>query len=226
MYRYEMHCHTSPVSACAKADVRDVVECYQKKGYDGIFITNHFLNRYAGLPEDASYEEKINYYFSDFEEAVKIGEELGIKIFCGIETTYRGTDFLVYGLDKAWFLQNPQIMEMEMREKLAYMRENGAFVAQAHPFREAYYIDHIRLFPKSVDAVEIINANRTAFENEMARSYAENYGLQTIAGSDNHMGSRQVNFAGLQSETPISSVSEWIEGMKNGIFRIFEERQS
>ncbi len=222
MYQYEMHCHTSPVSACAKADVRDTVTSYKNKGYDGIFITNHFLNTYAGLPADASYEEKLSYYFSDFEEAVIIGKEVGIKVFFGIETTYRGTDFLVYGLDKAWFLQHPQIMEMDIKEKLALMREHGAFVAQAHPYRDSWYIDHIRLYPNSVDAIEVINANRTPLENKMARLYAENYGLLMIAGSDNHLGSRQEKFAGLQSEVPIESVEDMIEGIKNGKLQIFE----
>ncbi len=221
MYQYEMHCHTSPVSACAKADVRDTVEFYKRKGYDGIFITNHFLNQYNGIPSDASHEEKIRYYFSDYEEAVRIGREIGIQVFSGIETTYRGTDFLVYGLDRDWFLQHPHIMDMDIKDKLSYMREHGAYVAQAHPYREAYYIDHIRLYPRHVDAIEIINANRTPLENQMARLYAENYGLQMMAGSDNHMGSRQVHLAGLQSETPIHSVSEFIEGMKNGMFQVF-----
>ncbi len=224
MYRYEMHCHTSPVSACAKSTVRDTVEFYKNKGYDGVFITNHFLNTYTPLSPDASYEEKINFYFSDYEDALVIGKELGIKIFCGIETTYRGTDFLVYGLDKEWFLKNPQIMDMNIKDKLAFMRENGAFVAQAHPYREAYYIDHIRLYPRSVDAVEIINANRTALENEMARIYAEQYGLKALAGSDNHLGSKQLHFAGIQSETPIHSVAELIEGMKTDKFEVFSER--
>ncbi len=224
MYRYEMHCHTSPVSACAKADVRDTVGFYKSRGYDGVFITNHFLNTYAPLGKDASYEEKINFYFSDYEAALVVGKELGIKVFFGIETTYRGTDFLVYGLDKEWFLQHPQIMEMDIKEKLAFMREHGAYAAQAHPYREAYYIDHIRLYPRSVDAIEVINANRTPLENEMARLYAEKYELNMLAGSDNHQGSKQTKFAGLQSETPICSEAEFIEGMKQGRFQIFEEK--
>ncbi len=226
MYRYELHCHTSPVSGCAKADVRETVTFYKNRGYDGLCITNHFLNTYAGLRPDASYEEKIHYYFSDYEDALAIGKELGIKIFFGIETTYRGTDFLVYGLDKEWFLKHSQIMEMDIKEKMAFMRENGAFVAQAHPFREAHYIDHIRLYPRVVDAIEVINANRTPTENKMARLYAEQYGFLMIAGSDNHLGGRQKNFAGLQSETPIDSVFELIEGIRNGTLTIFEDHIS
>ena len=44
MYRYETHCHTLPVSACGKATVEDTVRFYKHMGYDGIFITNHFLD--------------------------------------------------------------------------------------------------------------------------------------------------------------------------------------
>ena len=44
MYKYETHLHTYPVSACAKYDVRLNLEFYKSIGYDGVFITNHFLN--------------------------------------------------------------------------------------------------------------------------------------------------------------------------------------
>ena len=44
MYKYETHCHTAPVSKCGKASVKDTVSFYKQLGYDGIFITNHFLD--------------------------------------------------------------------------------------------------------------------------------------------------------------------------------------
>ena len=43
-FKYETHCHTSPVSKCAKASVEETVRFYQSIGYDGLFITNHFLD--------------------------------------------------------------------------------------------------------------------------------------------------------------------------------------
>ncbi len=224
MYRYEMHCHTSPVSACARASVRNTVEFYKGLGYDGVFITNHFLDGNISIDRSESYENKINYYFSDYEEALEVGREIGIKVFLGVEMSYKGTDFLVYGLDKEWFLQHPQIADMPMREKLELVRESGAFVAQAHPYREARHINHIRLFPRSVDAIEVINANRTVFENELALAYAKAYGLGALAGTDNHIGSRQLALAGMQSKTPISSVADFIERMRNGTLEIFEKK--
>ena len=71
-YRYETHCHTAPVSKCARADARDTVEFYKSEGYDGLFITNHFLDGNINIPHDSdmSYAEKIEFYFSDYEEAL------------------------------------------------------------------------------------------------------------------------------------------------------------
>ena len=151
MYKYETHLHSSPVSACAGASVREHMEFYKSKGYDGIFITNHFIdgNICHDIRNGHSYEEMIEYYFSDYEEAKKLEREIGIKVFCGVDSSYSGTDFLIYGLDKEWYLSHPEIREMRYSDFLRFLCDNGALVIQAHPFREAGYIDHIRLFPRS-----------------------------------------------------------------------------
>ena len=124
-YRYDTHVHTSPVSRCAKATVRQTVEFYKKKGYDGIFITNHFLDGNINIDYSEPYEKKIEFYFSDYEEALKIGEELGLKIFLGVELSYRGTDFLIYGLDKQWYLAHPEIMDMDKTSEPGRKRDHG-----------------------------------------------------------------------------------------------------
>ena len=145
---------------------------YKGLGYDGVFITNHFLDGNINIDREKPYEEKIEFYFSDFEKGVEIGKAIGIKVFCGIELSYGGTDFLVYGLDKAWFLAHPEIMDMKKSDELTFMMEQGALVIQAHPYREASYIDHIRLFPRCIHGVEIVNACRSEEENQMAKIFA------------------------------------------------------
>ena len=112
MYRYETHMHSAPVSRCARATVRESLEYYKKLGYDGVFVTNHFLDGNVNIDPSRPYEEKINFFFSDYEEALSLSEEIGIKVFGGVELSYYGIDFLVYGLDKEWYLQHPEIMEM------------------------------------------------------------------------------------------------------------------
>ena len=71
-------------------------------------------------------------------------------------------------------------MNMKKSDELAFMMENGALIIQAHPFREAFYIDHIRLFPRHVHGVEIVNANRPEKENNLAKIYTNHYLFKNI----------------------------------------------
>lgn len=215
-YLYETHLHTSPVSKCAKADVKESLEFYKSLGYAGVFITNHFIDENLNYDKTASYEERIEFYFSDYEKGVQLGKDIGISVFLGIESSYKGTDFLIYGLDKAWFLEHPEIETLKKSEMLTLMAEEGAFIVQAHPFREARYIDHIRLYPRHAHAVEICNASRTELENSIAEYYAKHYELIPFAGSDNHSASKQTSLAGMQSKTPVIDELDFIKQVKNG----------
>ena len=231
MYKYETHCHTWPVSNCARASVEDTLNFYKKYGYDGIFLTNHFLdgniNREAhSLP----FRELIDYYFSDYEAAAALGKAIGIKVFPGVELSYRGTDFLIYGLEKEWYKSHPEILGMEKTEELALLMDAGAFIIQAHPYREAYYIDHIRLYPRSVHGVEVINSNQSEVSNEMADLYADRYRLLKTAGSDNHWGAGiferfrekglRPEIALMGSDTEINSIEDFIRQVKSGRMKL------
>ena len=225
MYKYETHLHTSPVSHCAKAGAAESLAFYKEMGYDGVFVTNHFLdgniNRdYREIP----YREAIEFYFSDYEEALEIGKKIGLKVFLGVEISYKGTDFLVYGLDQAWYLAHPEIMEMKKSEELAFLMESGALVIQAHPFREASYIDHIRLFPRQVHGVEVCNACRTELENAMAKQYAQSYGLLEFAGTDNHWAGDAKALAGIYTDAPVKDEQDFINRVLNKETKIFYQK--
>lgn len=221
MYKYETHLHTNPVSECAIATVEEQLTFYKSLGYDGVFITNHFLDGNINIDRNKSYEEKLDFYCSDYEKALAIGKEIGIKVFFGAELAYKGTDFLVYGLDKEWYMAHPEIMDMTKRQELKFMMESGALVIQAHPFREAFYIDHIRLFPRSVQGIETVNASRKDEENEMADIYARQYGLLPFAGSDNHVGKGQKRLAGIACKEPIVDEADFVNKVKNQQVELF-----
>ena len=215
-YLYETHLHTYPVSRCAAADVKASLEYYKKLGYAGVFITNHFIDGNINCDRSEPYEKRIEFYFSDYEKGVELGKEIGISVFLGVESSYGGTDFLIYGLDKAWFLQHPEIETMKKSDMLTLMAEAGAFIVQAHPFREAGYIDHIRLFPRHVHAVEIYNSANQDFVNDMGEMYAKHYGLIPFAGSDNHAASLHTVFGGMESDTPALDEADFIRQVKSG----------
>ena len=221
MYRYETHMHTLPVSRCARYSVRENLEFYRSLGYDGIFITNHFLDGNINIDKSLPYEEKVEFYFSDYYEALKLSQEIGIKVFLGVEISYRGTDFLIYGLDKEWFLAHPEIMDMKKSEELPFLASHGALVIQAHPYRQDRHIDHIRLFPHCIEGVETINACRTELENRMADIFADSYGFVKTAGSDNHIASRLNHLAGMESETPLVNEADFIKRVRNSEMKLF-----
>ncbi len=225
MYRYEPHLHTAPVSRCASASVEEALRFYREIGYDGVFITNHFIDGNIGLPHEMSYAEKIRYYFSAYREGLVLSGEIGIKVFCGVESSYGGTDFLIYGLDEAWFLAHEEWVDMPKSEQLALFARHGAMIIQAHPFREAGYIDHIRLFPRQIEGVEVLNSARSEAENRMAECYAAHYGLLRTAGSDFHsLNDRFRPLAGVETEEPLESVEDYMAAVRSGRTKIFERR--
>lgn len=221
MYRYETHLHTLPVSRCAKAGVEESLRFYKSIGYDGVFVTNHFIDGNLNFDKTRPYEEQINFYFSDYEKALELSKEIGIKVFLGIELSYNRTDFLIYGLDKEWFLAHPEITTMKKSDELRFMREAGALVIQAHPFRLGGTIDHVRLYPHCSDGVEIINAARPLPENDMAKLYCSHYNLIEFAGSDNHSADKRQYLAGVGTKEPVMSVADFIEKVKNRETEVF-----
>lgn len=226
MFYYETHLHTMPVSRCGAVSVRNNLEFYKKKGYQGVFITNHFIDGNINIDKSLPFAERIEFYFSDYEEGKKIGREIGLDVFCGIETSYKGTDCLVFGLDKHWFLTHPEIENMERSALLQLYLDSGALVIQAHPFREAFYIDHIRLFPRHVHGVEIFNGGCNERENRMAEIYCDEYDLIPFAGTDNHRGARQEILYGVETEEKVESVEHFIELVKSRKIKTFTRLNS
>ncbi|MBQ7817195.1 MAG: histidinol-phosphatase [Oscillospiraceae bacterium] len=223
MYYYETHLHTLPVSGCARWSATEAVAYFKNAGYAGIFITNHFLD--DDIPEIRAlpYEQQIEQYFADYEEGLQAGREMGLAVFSGIEVSYKKTDFLIYGLDKSWYLAHPEIDGMPIKDFLALAKDEGALVIHAHPFREARSIDHIRLYPRSVHGVEIFNGNRSAFENEMALWYAGNYGLLHFAGSDIHGKEQHGERYGMYSETPVIDEQDFVRKVLAGEMKTFHK---
>lgn len=207
MYLYETHLHTTPVSACGRATVRESLEYYKSAGYQGVFITEHFIDSNfdvsaRGLP----YNERIEHYFSSYEEGAAIGKEIGIDVFSGLEIGQGWTHFLIYGIDKEWCLAHSDMDKMPKRELLPLMMEDGALIIHAHPFREVK--TEITLFPRQVHGVEIYNSARNEFENRLAAQYCENYGLIPFAGSDNHVAGAHKAFGGIATERPITGTDD------------------
>ena len=220
MFRYETHVHTCETSACASASGAAQAMFYKSKGFTGIVVTDHFFNGNTSVPHELPWEEKVNRFCLGYEKEKEQGEKIGLDVFFGWEYSYHGADLLTYGLDKQWLLKHPMVMDMDVNSYCDFVREQGGIIVHAHPFREADYIAMIRLFPRKCDDCEIINSCRTDFENEMAKHYAESYGLLPFAGSDNHSAAQE-RLNGVEFDELITSEQHFVNLIKEQKYRIF-----
>ncbi len=221
-YRYETHTHTAEVSRCAQISAVDLVRTYKDLGFTGMWITDHFLNGNTTVPRGLPWEEQIALFCSGYRKAYAEGQRIGISVYFGWEYSFRGTDLLTYVLEPLWLVLNPEVMKLHINQYCDLVHEHGGLIVHAHPFREADYIDMIRLLPRKVDAVEVINTCRTDFENALADQYADNYRLLKFAGSDNHVGLLEC-FGGLELERQVNNDQELIAAVRSGEARVFTQ---
>ena len=220
MYKYEMHCHTVQASACSHIDAAELIDFYKAAGYTGVVITDHFFNGNCAVPGALPWKTKVELFTRGYKKAKKRGDEIGVDVFFGWEFTYvDGTDFLTYGLDENWLLKNKDCDRLKIVDYCNLVQKSGGYVVHAHPFREAGYIEMIRLLPRNVDAVETLNAGRTDFENKMADQYADNYHLPKMCGSDNHTGMRD-RLAVLELDFRAENSAEIIKAVIDGNAKI------
>ena len=194
-YLYETHLHTSESSACARSTGAQMARACRDYGYTGIFVTDHNWGGNTATDCRLPWDQWVDAFALGYEHARAEGEQIGLDVFFGYEAGYCGTEFLIYGIDKAWMKAHPQLAYATVEEQYALVHEAGGLVMHAHPFREEFYIPEVRLYPQWVDGVEGINAthshpgstahNDPAFD-EKAINYAKENNLPMSAGSDIH----------------------------------------
>jgi len=213
-YLYETHLHTSEVSACAVSTAAQQVAVYKRKGYTGIIVTDHFINGYTTCPKNLPWEEKMHFFTTGYENAKKAGEEIGLDVFLGWEFTIRGSDFLTYGLDLEFLITHPGLDMMRIEDYSTLIRRNGGYIAQAHPYRDAYYIEHnYPVKPKLLDGVEVRNSYDSELVNSRAYAFAQENDLPMQSGTDSH-GRADRKFRGIILEKKAKNIHDIINAIK------------
>ncbi len=185
-YTYETHLHTCRASLCGKSEGSEHVRYYKELGYTGIFVTDHFFGGNTAVPRDLPWKERVDWFCSGYEEALIAGQKMGLDVFFAWEQNYEGDEYLIYGPDKEWLLEHPDIEHWSRTRQLEEVHKAGGAVIQAHPFRSRGYIKTILLGRGLCDGIEAVNTANLPFNDVYALRYAEEYGLVTTAGSDNH----------------------------------------
>ncbi|MGN1127374.1 MAG: histidinol phosphatase [Candidatus Flemingiibacterium sp.] len=223
LYKYETHAHTSQSSKCSRITGSELARFYKSLGYAGLFVTDHFFNGNTTIPRELDWEERVGLFELGYLDAKAEGDRIGLDVFFGWEYSWGGNDFLIYGLGADWLLANPDQLSLRPREYMQKVRADGGLVIHAHPFREAGYIESIKLIPRDVDGVEVINSSRPESENSPAFWYAKNYNLLRSAGSDNHVGKREL-LAGVYLPEKIATSQDFVNLLKDGRAEIFCDR--
>ena len=224
MYLYETHCHTNEASACAVNSGPEMVRAYKAGGYAGIMVTNHFWRGNNCIDQSLPWEQWVRGYCAGYRAAKEEGDKIGLSVFFGLETNFKATEFLVYGIDEQWLINHPEIKTDSVEEQYKIIKNAGGMVVHAHPFRIVKgIVEEVRLYPEFIDAVESRNASHSnphchkpqsipQFDIDAVK-YAEKYNLPQTAGSDNH-DTNMLN-GGVAVEKPFEMVFDYMDTLLN-----------
>ena len=234
-YLYETHLHTSMVSACARNTPQEMVRAAKQRGYAGIFVTEHNWRGNSCVDRSLPWEEWIDGLAQSYYAAKAEGEKVGLQVFFAYEAGFgglhhHGAEFLIYGLTPQWLKAHPELKDLDAPEHLRLVRNAGAMVVHAHPFREASYIKETFLLPDAVDAVEAINgahgnpkskSHNCADYDRKAVEYAKIHGLPMTAGSDIHWD--DLFGGGVAFRQPLHTVEDYCAAIRTGQDRLLTD---
>ncbi len=212
--QFETHCHTAETSPCGVLTAVEIVDGMKKAGYAGTFITDHFYSRYfergqiAALP----WAVKAEMYLAGYRSAKKRGDEVGVKVFLGLEVQPEDSpfEFLVFGPDEQFVIEAGPFYNQSTPEFYAMMRDNGFLVFQAHPYRFGLSPEN----PAYFDGIEIVNAQpRGISRNKLALQFARDNDVMVIAGGDVHMAG-DIGRSGIMLPEDLGSVPDFIDFYK------------
>ncbi len=189
MFKYEMHLHSNGTSGCAVSDATEYIEAAKKNGYAGMVFTNHFYRGNTAISRELPWQDFVACYRDEYLRVREVGEKEGIDVLFGIEEGFGGgKECLIYGLDAETIASERSFSRLPIEELSQFVRENGGFIAQAHPFRQRGYILNSFERPNVAffDAIEVYNRGNTLEDNVTAEEFARETGIAVISGGDVH----------------------------------------
>ncbi|MBQ3063390.1 MAG: hypothetical protein IJC99_01115 [Clostridia bacterium] len=148
---FDLHAHSGEISKCCRIPACEVLRRAREVRLDGIVLTNHYQKSYV---PDGDYAAFAAGYVSAFEQARYLGEEMGVRVFFGVEVTmekYAYVHLLIYGVTTDFLLDHPTLFDETQEGLYRLVQAAGGIVVQAHPYRHGEYL----LDTKYLDGVEI-----------------------------------------------------------------------
>ena len=221
MFKTETHLHVSEISPCSKLSAREMIELYAEAGYYTVFVSDHLKSTCLNKHPELSWQECVDKFFYGYDIARAAGEELGVNVLISAELTYDHSPnhYLLYGFDKSFFYDLPDLFTMPKEEFYRYAKSKGVTVVQAHPYRDGKNTPDS---PDIIDAVEAYNSNpRHDNFTEDCFAYASANGLPVTGGSDAHR-LEDVARGGVMTDVAITTVEQYVELLMAGKLEIIK----
>jgi len=131
----DMHAHSSGISRCCKVSYDQMLKQALEYGMDGVVLTNHYQRKSI---KDGNIDAFVENYIAEYETARKYGEQIGCRVFFGIEVTmelYFPVHMLIYGLGPEFLRAHTDIFDYTQKQLYDLVKASGGLLIQAHPFR-------------------------------------------------------------------------------------------
>lgn len=226
-YRIELHAHTKPESACSEIEPEVLAETYKDLGYHGVCVTNHFMGhdqyKDGDYMDGETKEEKLEFYLGGYKKAKEHGDEIGIKVYLGLEIRFAReseNDYLIYGVDDEITALCYDYLEKDLECFRKNVSLPKSVFIQAHPFRKGIKL----MDPDLLDGVETFNMH-PGHNGQIAVAcrYAKENGfkIRTAGGDYHHKNRGHEGVSALRTKVLPADSFELAELLKAGDY-IFE----
>ena len=187
--KIDMHTHCLPISRCAHHKPEELPEFFLKKQIDAIVLTNHCYPAHL-TPLTDDLKEQAEIYVDTFKSCKKKGEEIGFKVFFGVELKLinepDAPEFLLYGISEEEFKNTFPLYNKTQKELFDFCNERNILMIQAHPFRKEQGYSPANM--KYLHGLEVYNGH-PHFDNGLKDTVPliDKYKLLKTAGSDFHI---------------------------------------
>ena len=215
-YLYETHCHCAQASRCASSTTSELVRAYHAAGYAGMVLTDHFVLGNTAVDTKLPWAEQMQRYHEAYLEGVAVARELDFDLLFGIEHACDDGEFLCYGIDLDFLLENPQIPYLSLKPFAQRVHEYGGLVIQAHPYRWAPAGTPLRL--SILDGIEVYNASNSPWANAAAKECKA--AIYTSGGDIHFAGDSRIGQAGVYLPHRVHTAKEFAQAIKAGSYRL------
>ncbi len=223
-FKTELHAHTSGISLCAKMNPIEVADRYIEAGYSSIVLTNHYVA--YNFTDGSTWEENIERYLAPIYEMREYAKgRLNVLAGAEIHNFENCNDYLIYGIDEDFLRTHKNLHLLKVSEIYAVVRESGALMVQAHPFRNAMTIVN----PDFLDGMEVFNGTPTPGHEarlDIANIWAKRYGLIRTSGTDFHGNiypDSPIVSGGIITDIPITTPEQLLHTLRSGCYELICE---